>query len=47
MVTERGMRLVGVGVVVGMIGAALATRVLASLLYGVSPADARPGSSRR
>lgn len=41
MVTERGMRLVGVGVVVGMIGAALATRVLASLLYGVSPADAR------
>jgi putative ABC transport system permease protein len=40
MVTERGMRLVGIGVVSGAIGAALATRVLASLLYGVSPADA-------
>jgi putative ABC transport system permease protein len=40
MVTERGMRLVGIGVVGGAIGAALATRVLASLLYGVSPADA-------
>ncbi len=40
MVTQRGMRLVGIGVVGGAIGAALATRVLASLLYGVSPADA-------
>ena len=40
MVTERGMRLVGIGVVGGAIGAAVATRVLASLLYGVSPADA-------
>jgi len=39
-VAERGMRLVGIGVVGGAIGAALATRVLASLLYGVSPADA-------
>jgi putative ABC transport system permease protein len=38
-VTVRGMRLVGIGVVAGAIGAALATRVLASLLYGVSPAD--------
>jgi putative ABC transport system permease protein len=40
LVTERGMRLVGIGVLAGAIGAALATRVLASLLYGVSPADA-------
>ncbi len=40
MVTERGMRLAGIGVVGGAIGAAVATRVLASLLYGVSPADA-------
>ena len=40
MVTERGMQLVGIGVVGGAIGAAVATRVLASLLYGVSPADA-------
>lgn len=40
MVTQRGMRLVGIGVVGGAIGGALATRVLASLLYGVSPADA-------
>jgi predicted permease len=38
-VTLRGMRLVGIGVAAGAIGAALATRVLASLLYGVSPAD--------
>jgi putative ABC transport system permease protein len=39
MVIERGMRLVGIGVVGGAIGGAVATRVLASLLYGVSPAD--------
>jgi putative ABC transport system permease protein len=40
MVTGRGMKLVGTGVGVGVIGAAVATRGIASLLYGVSPADA-------
>jgi putative ABC transport system permease protein len=40
MVTERGMKLVGAGVGAGVIGAALATRAVASMLYGVSPADA-------
>jgi putative ABC transport system permease protein len=39
MVTSEGMKLVGVGVVAGIIGGALATRVLQSLLYGVSPAN--------
>jgi predicted permease len=39
MVAERGMRLVGLGVVGGVIGGALVTRVLASQLYGVSRAD--------
>jgi putative ABC transport system permease protein len=40
LVAERGMRLVVIGVVAGAIGGALATRVLASQLYGVSRADA-------
>jgi ABC-type antimicrobial peptide transport system permease subunit len=40
MVTARGMKLVGGGIGVGVIGAALATRGIASLLYGVSPASA-------
>ncbi len=40
MVTKEGMRLVGVGVAAGILGGALATRLLQSLLYGVSPADA-------
>jgi ABC-type antimicrobial peptide transport system permease subunit len=40
LVAERGMRLVGAGVVAGVIGGALVTRVLASQLYGVSRADA-------
>jgi predicted permease len=40
LVARGGMRLLGIGVLAGVIGGALATRVLASLLYGVSPADA-------
>ncbi len=39
LVAERGMRLVGLGVVGGVIGGALVSRVLASQLYGVSRAD--------
>ena len=39
MVTSEGMKLVGVGVVAGIVGGALATRVLQSFLYGVSPAN--------
>lgn len=40
LVAQRGMRLVGIGVVGGVIGGALATRLLASQLYGVSRSDA-------
>jgi predicted permease len=40
LVVRSGMRLLGVGVLGGVVGGALVTRVLASLLYGVSPADA-------
>jgi len=39
MVTRQGMRMVGMGLVLGMLGGALVTRVLESLLYGVSRAD--------
>jgi ABC-type antimicrobial peptide transport system permease subunit len=39
MVTEQGMRLVGIGIAGGVLGGLLATRVLASLLYGVSRTD--------
>ena len=34
-----GMRLAGVGLALGLAGAALGTRVLSSLLYGVKPSD--------
>jgi predicted permease len=40
MVMERGLTLVLVGSALGLLGAALATRVLQSLLYAVSPTDA-------
>jgi putative ABC transport system permease protein len=40
MVTQQGMRLVGIGVVAGALAGVLASRVLESLLYGVSRADA-------
>jgi ABC-type antimicrobial peptide transport system permease subunit len=39
MVVGRGMMLVAVGLVVGLTGAGLLTRVLSSLLYGVRPFD--------
>ena len=39
LVVGQGMRLAMTGVVVGVVGAALATRLLTRLLYGVSPTD--------
>ena len=39
LVVGGGLRLTTLGVVVGVATAAASTRVLASLLYGVSPAD--------
>jgi putative ABC transport system permease protein len=40
MVLRRGMTLTGAGVLLGLIAAALATRVVASMLFGVSRLDA-------
>jgi putative ABC transport system permease protein len=39
MVVGRGMRLAGIGVVVGLLGAFGAARVLSQLLFGVVPSD--------
>lgn len=39
LVVGQGMALVGAGVMVGLIGAWALTRVIASLLFGVSPTD--------
>ena len=39
LVAAQGMRIVGLGLVVGVVGGLLVTRTLESLLYGVSPAD--------
>jgi predicted permease len=39
LVVTQGMRLVAVGIVLGLVGALLATRALRSLLYGVTPTD--------
>jgi putative ABC transport system permease protein len=39
LVVADGMRVAGAGVAVGVVGALFATRLVASLLYGVSPRD--------
>ena len=39
MVIRQGMELTGAGIVLGLIGAAALTRVMASLLFGVSTTD--------
>jgi putative ABC transport system permease protein len=39
LVVGEGARLIAIGVILGLIGAAAATRVLTSLLFGVTPLD--------
>jgi putative ABC transport system permease protein len=39
MVVGQGLKLVAMGVVIGLAGALAVTRALKSLLYGVSPTD--------
>jgi len=40
LVVRQGMQLAGVGIAVGVVGAAALTRVMTSLLFGVSATDA-------
>jgi ABC-type antimicrobial peptide transport system permease subunit len=40
LVIRQGMQLAGIGIVVGLVGAAALTRVMTSLLFGVSTTDA-------
>src|SRR6202790_1220836 len=40
LVVQQGMQLAGVGIAVGVVGAAALTRVMTSLLFGVSTTDA-------
>jgi ABC-type antimicrobial peptide transport system permease subunit len=39
LVLGGGVRLVGIGIVVGVLGAAAAGKLIASILYGVTPRD--------
>lgn len=39
MFVRDGLRLAGVGVAFGLVGALVSTRLMASLLFGVSPLD--------
>jgi putative ABC transport system permease protein len=39
MVVRQGLELTGAGIVIGLIGAAVLTRVMASLLFGVNALD--------
>jgi putative ABC transport system permease protein len=39
MVVRQGLELTGAGIVIGLIGAVVLTRVMASLLFGVSATD--------
>jgi ABC-type antimicrobial peptide transport system permease subunit len=40
LVVRQGMTLTGIGIVLGLVGAAVLTRVMASLLFGISTTDA-------
>ena len=39
LITGQGMRLIGLGIVAGLAGAAAVTRLMTGMLYGVSPVD--------
>ena len=39
LVTGEGLRLVGLGVAIGLMGSFAVTRLLSAMLYGVSPLD--------
>jgi ABC-type antimicrobial peptide transport system permease subunit len=39
MIVKNGVLLAGTGIAVGLVAAFLLTRVVASLLYGISPSD--------
>jgi ABC-type antimicrobial peptide transport system permease subunit len=39
LVTREGFRLIAIGVAIGLVGGMAATRVLTTMLYGVSPLD--------
>jgi ABC-type antimicrobial peptide transport system permease subunit len=39
LVTREGLRLIGVGIALGLVGSFAATRLLVAMLYGVSPLD--------
>ena len=38
--TRQAMRLLAIGIAIGLVGSLAATKLLVSLLYGVSPLDA-------